>query len=508
MGFVKVEPAVEYVWRPQPGPQKALVDCPIAEVFFGGSRGGGKTDGVLGKWALEEQKYGLAFNARMFRRTVTSSEDAIARSKHIYGQLGGKFREDKSFWRMPNGGRVGFTYLDTVDDADGQQGKNLTHAWVEEVGQYPGPEPIDRLFGALRSADKVPVQMILTGNPGGVGQHWIAKRYGMIPFPRRPKVVERLLPDGSTHLMAVIPSRITDNKILLESDPTYVNRLQLVGSAALVRAWLEGDWSAIEGAFFPEWNEQRHVIEPFSVPDDWLRFRSGDWGSAAPFCVGWWAVVGDYPLNWDGVRLPKGALVRYREWYGASAPNVGLKLPAEEVARGIVEREIYEPVDNDGNSTIVYGVLDPAAFASDGGPSIAERMAREGVVWRPADNRRVGRLGAMGGWDQLRSRLIGSGHRTQKGWIAWAADEAPMIYFVSTCRDAIRTLPALQHDKARNEDVDSASDDHAADCTRYACSSRPWIAESMHKPPARGLAEATLDDMWEITAKAKRGGRI
>jgi hypothetical protein len=41
-----------WAWRPQAGPQKALVDCPLKEIFFGGTRGGGKTDGVLGKWAL------------------------------------------------------------------------------------------------------------------------------------------------------------------------------------------------------------------------------------------------------------------------------------------------------------------------------------------------------------------------------------------------------------------------------------------------------------------------
>ena len=68
------------------------------------------------------------------------------------------------------------------------------------------------------------------------------------------------------HAMAVIPSRLRDNKILLSRDPKYINRLQLVGSKELVRAWLEGDWSAIEGAFFDEWSEGRHVIRPFAVP--------------------------------------------------------------------------------------------------------------------------------------------------------------------------------------------------------------------------------------------------
>ncbi len=38
----------EIVWRPQPGPQKSLIDCPVPEIFFGGARGGGKTDAALG----------------------------------------------------------------------------------------------------------------------------------------------------------------------------------------------------------------------------------------------------------------------------------------------------------------------------------------------------------------------------------------------------------------------------------------------------------------------------
>jgi len=135
----------------------------------------------------------------------------------------------------------------------------------------------------------------------------------------------------------VIPSRLRVNKILLSRDPKYVNRLQLVGTKELVRAWLEGDWSAIEGAFFDEWSEGRHVIRPFAVPLDWKRFRSMDWGSARPFSVGWWALCPDdheaFNLLGQALVIPRGALVRYREWYGAKAPNEGLKMTAEDVAR-------------------------------------------------------------------------------------------------------------------------------------------------------------------------------
>jgi len=458
-----------FVWQPRSQPQKDLMDCPFPEVFFGGARGGGKTDGVLGKWAKKEWIYKQHFNAMMFRRTTVSSEDAIERSKEIFGPLGATFNESKLRWRMPNGGRIGFAYLDTVDDANQYQGRNVTDAWIEEAGQFPDSAPIDRLFGFLRSAHGVPAQMVLTANPGGVGQSWVAQRYRLIPFPKGPQIVERLGANGSRHRMAVIPSRITDNRILLERDPGYLDRLQLVGSPALVRAWLEGDWTAIEGAFFQEWSESKHVIEPFAIPRDWLRFRSGDWGSARPFSFGWWAVAGDdYPHGKQ--LLPRGALVRYREYYGCQLgrPNTGLKMHAEHVGRRLNEIE-----END--DPITYGVLDPAAFAEDGGPSIAEMLMRGSqyrITWQPADNKRVSGRGSMGGWDQMRGRLVGrEGH--------------PMIFFFNTCRDSIRTIPTLQHDINRVEDLDTESEDHCADEVRYACMSRPWIAQlPPRKPPA------------------------
>lgn len=452
------------VWAPQAGPQKFLIDCPFSEIFFGGARGGGKTDGVLGKWALKEQRYGTSFNAIMFRRTTVSSDDAIERSKAIFGPLGGEYNESKSLWRMPNGGRVSFRYLEKITDADEYQGRNVTDAWVEEAGQFADSAPIDRLYGVLRSAEGVPVQLILTANPGGAGQHWLAERYKLIPFPSRPQIVSRELPNGKQHRAAVIPSRITDNKIMLRADPGYLDRLQLVGSDALVRAWLDGDWSAIEGAFFDQWSK-RNVVAPFDIPQDWHRFRSGDWGFAKPFSVGWWAVASD-DLRLGSVTIPRGSMVRYREWYGSTGkPNVGLRLTAEEVADGIKEREAGEVI---GRS-----VLDPAAFSQDGGPSIAERMSLRGVYWNPADNKRVSKAGAMGGWDMMRARIKGD-------------LDGPRLFVFNTCRDFLRTVPTLQHDPNRSEDLDTESEDHAADEARYGCMSRPWT------PPKKQVTQATV----------------
>src|SRR5215475_11389845 len=105
-GLQRTALRTRFVWTPQHGPQKVLVECDLPEVFFGGARGGGKTDGVLGKWALKERRYGPAFNAMMFRRTMVESEDAIERSKEIYPLLGARMVDGR--WRMPHGGRIGF----------------------------------------------------------------------------------------------------------------------------------------------------------------------------------------------------------------------------------------------------------------------------------------------------------------------------------------------------------------------------------------------------------------
>lgn len=480
------------IWEPQGGPQTALVTCPVFEVFYGGARGGGKTDGVLGEWLSHADLYGENAIGLMVRRERTQLIETIERSRLLYAPLGAKYHEQDKMWRFPNGARLRFAYLESDSDADAYQGHSYTRVYVEEVGTFPRPEPVFKLMATLRSGAGVPVGFRATGNPGGPGHNWVRARY-IDPAPQGWSVGSRAFRNPFTGTdvardWVYIPSRLSDNHYLGDE---YVANLYMSGSPALVRAWLEGDWSAIEGAFFDCWSMSKHVIKPFSIPEDWTRFRAMDWGSAAPFSVGWWSVVGD---QWHG--LPRGALVRYREWYGK-----GEKLTAEEVAEGILQREHSDA------ALIKYGVLDPSAFAQDGGPSIAERMhghaKRRGssLLFRPADNKRVGLRGAMGGWDQMRSRLKGD------------SQGRPMLVTFDTCRDFIRTIPVLQHDPDRPEDVDTESEDHAADEARYACMSRPWIAEAAEPKEVKPIAvgshnKATLNDAWDMAAQERLHDRV
>lgn len=468
------------IWQPQPGPQEALIACPIFEILFGGARGGGKTDGVLGEWAAHADQYKADAIGLMLRRSRVELGETIERSRALYTPLGAKWHDRDSMWRMPNGARLRMAYLERDADAEGYQGHSYTRLYPEELGNFPREGPVRKLLATLRSAQGVPVGMRATANPGGPGHSWVRQRY-IDPAPAGWRVIT----DAGTGLQRIyIPSRIKDNRYLGED---YVRQLRMVGSEALVRAWLEGDWTAVEGAYFPEFSMTRHVIAPFEVPKHWLRFRAMDWGSAAPFCVGWWAVASD-DFRIGERTLPRGCMVGYREWYGK-----GEKLTAEELGQGIVDRERADR-DDRRKSLISYGVLDPSAFANDGGPSIAERLVKAGAGFRPADNKRIARHGALGGWDQVRARLKG--------------DELgrPMIVWFHTCADSIRTIPLLQHDKDKPEDLDTESEDHAADEVRYACMSRPYAKDAPAQRHNRTLAvgadnNLSLDDLWETVPR-------
>lgn len=467
------------VWAPQEGPQEALIHCPYKEIFFGGARGGGKSNGILGKFGLKAERYGAGFNGVFFRKEMPQQDDLIADAKEIYEPIGAEWKEQKKTFIFKHGGRLRFRALENIKDAEKYQGQNISDAAVEEAGNYEQSDPIDRLFGCLRSKTGVPTQLVLTANPGGAGHQWIKARY-IDPAPLGMKPLVRKLPNGKDHTYIFIPSKLSDNKILTANDPDYDSNLYLVGTPELVRAWLLGDWTVVQGAYFSEWS-LKNVIKPMELPPHLTKMMAFDWGSNDPFSIGWYAIAdGSFSVksaNGQEWTPPRGSMIKYREWYGASAPNKGLKLFIEQVADGILNRE------NPGEVT--YRVAGRDLFDRRGGESLAERMALKNLIFQPADTTRIP------GWDKMRRLLIGS-------------DGKPMLYFFSTCIDSIRTIPSLQHDDKNANDV-AQGEDHAADECRYALMSRPDVTDTpvtiqdlVAKQYESLKVKPTLDDLFRL----------
>lgn len=55
----------------------------------------------------------------------------------------------------------------------------------------------------------------------------------------------------------------------------------------------DGKPAMAEGAIYANWDESVHLIDSFSIPDDWRRFRVIDFGYTNPFVCQWWAVDDD-----------------------------------------------------------------------------------------------------------------------------------------------------------------------------------------------------------------------
>src|SRR6478752_4922885 len=297
--FAAIGEGQEIIWQPQEGPQVALIECPVFEVFFGGARGGGKTEGSIGDWLQHSSLYGENAIGIFVRRQFKQLAEVISRTKQIFKKLGAVYNEQRAEWVMANGARLKFVHLERDSDAENYQGHSYTRVYIEEATNFPSPSPIQRLKGTLRSGAGVPCGMRLTGNPGGPGHQWVKARY-IDPCPSGFKLitdVEEIQIDDEVHTVSIsrvfIPSRISDNKLIMKNDPTYILRLKQTGSEALVKAWLQGDWDAVDGAFFDEWDNEKHVLPMEwldAIPRNAMKFCSFDWGSAHPFSVGWYVV--------------------------------------------------------------------------------------------------------------------------------------------------------------------------------------------------------------------------
>ena len=219
---------------------------------------------------------------------------------------------------------------------------------------------------------------------------------------------------------------------------------------------LEGDWDIKEGAAFTEFDRNIHVVEPFDIPRNWVKFRSCDYGYGSYSGVLWFAVS------------PDEQIIVYRELYVS-------KVLATDLADIILELE-----EDDGN--IKYGVLDSSLWhkRGDTGPSLAEQMIMRGCRWRPSDRSKGSRVS---GKNEIHRRLQVD-----------EFTEEPRLVFFNTCTNTVAQLPSIPLDKKNPEDVDTRAEDHLYDALRYGIMSRPRFSIFDYDPMGRPSSSMPVAD--------------
>ena len=456
------------IFRPNPGPQTEFLAAGEREVLYGGSAGGGKSYAML----ADPLRYmgHPSFSGLLLRHTTEELRELIFKSKEMYPQIwkGIKWSERKMQWEAPSGARLWMSYLDRDDDVLRYQG--LAFSWIgfDELTQWSTPYAWNYMRSRLRStAHDLPVYMRATTNPGGPGHQWVKKMF-IDPAPYGKQFDATDIESGNVltypkghskegqalFKRRFIPARLSDNPYLAEQGDYEAMLLSLPEHQR--RQLLEGDWDIKEGAAFSEFDRNIHVIEPFSIPRNWVKFRACDYGYGSYSGVLWFAVS------------PDEQIIVYRELYCS-------KVLATDLADMILDAEA-----DDGN--IKYGVLDSSLWhkRGDTGPSLAEQMIMKGCRWRPSDRSKGSRVS---GKNEIHRRLQVD-----------EFTEEPRLVFFNTCTNIVSQLPSIPLDKKNPEDVDTRAEDHLYDALRYGIMSRPRFSIFDYDPMGRPSSSMPMAD--------------
>lgn len=421
---------------PQPNAQQMLMlSDGHRYVAYGGARGGGKS------WAVRVKALILAFffpgiKQCIIRRTYPELyENHIRPLLDMIPKGSYRYNDSRKEFIFTNGSRIICRYCASDKDLRNFQGTEFDVLYLDEATQFT--EDQFKVFApCVRGVNGFPKRVYITCNPGGVGHQWVKRLF-----------IDRNYNDGENpDDYSFIQAGVKDNVALMASDPDYIKYLEAL-PPKLRKAWLDGDWDVYEGQFFEEFIDRpdrdgfTHVIEPFEIPDDWKIYRSFDWGYARPFSCGWWAVDHD------------GVVYRILELYGCTkTPNEGVKWIPDKVFEEIHR---IETEHRWLRGKQIIGVADPAIWDAQTGESIADTAAKWRVYFKKGDHQRIP------GWMQMHYRM------------AFDENGKAMMYIFKNCKAFIRTIPLLQYDEHRVEDLDSDGEDHVADDSRYFLMTRP-----------------------------------
>ena len=429
------------------------------------------TDAMLMSYAQHVGKgYGEHWRGIIFRRTFPELKDIIAKSKRWFVQLfpKAKYNEADHVWTFPNGEQLYFSHMRLASDYFKYHGHEYPFIGWEELTTWADDTCYRGMVSCCRSScpDKsMPRMYRASANPYGAGHNWVKRRFRLPGY--RHEIFQAEEEDqitGKTRLSKprlAIHGKLTENKVLLASDPDYVNTLhESARNGQELKAWLEGSWDIVSGGMFDGvYDPKIHIVKTFKIPSGWTIDRAFDWGSSKPFSLGWFAESDGSPYqNSEGeqVSTVRGDIFHIAEWYGTTGkPNEGLMMEPTEFADGVVERESHYGF----RSRVKPGPADLNIFTKDRGASMHDIYKRKGVRFQRANK---GPMSRQKGWQVCRDYLKNA-LPNEDG----TPREYPGLYIFDGCKYFQDLVPTLSRSDKDPDDIDTNSEDHIADMLRY-----------------------------------------
>ena len=245
-----------HLWPKQGEGLKILSDPAIEVLGYGGAMGGGKSHLVRQYCVLRATKYPKS-SALIIRKSFPELErNHIKRFRQDYPAGFFNYVERRHLIEFPNDSTIELGFCESEKDLDKFQGAEYDTICIDEA-QFHVKGIFTYLKSRLRKArpDKMLPKMLLTFNPGGVGNFWLRQMF----------IERKYDPEENPTKFAFLKSRVYDNPSLMDNDPDYVKRLESMPERQR-KAFLDGDFYVFEGQFFTEFGKHLKV-DPFEIPE-------------------------------------------------------------------------------------------------------------------------------------------------------------------------------------------------------------------------------------------------
>jgi hypothetical protein len=370
--------------------------------------------------------------------------------RKLFNRLPHEFSAFRGILTFANGSRIIAGHFQNEKDIDAYLGLEYDIIGIEEATtltsrKYQDITTCCRSSKVLADGRLWRPRMYSTTNPGGVGHAWYRTKF-VAPMLERRETDTRF-----------IPARVTDNRW---NNPDYVRVLEgLTGWQK--RAWLDGDWDIAAGQYFTTFRRDVHVIEDF---DD---MRAVEWFAALDYGFAHYTVALLGCRDGDGntfivdehaerLWLPQrhaaaiAAMISRHKMNGVVAMR-GLRRLSLRSQEEVQTRPL-------ALSDLRRFVAGADVFSRQGdGSTVAQQYERLGIRLKPAS------MDRLNGWAELMQGFGDPEHGIR-----------PTLFIHQRCKRLVETIPTLQHDPNRPEDVlkvdadeDGIGGDDAADCLRY-----------------------------------------